>query len=85
MNSPSPPKITFFDDPDVLFSSSGPPAHPGPPPGWLPAASLAGGGERVGTGNTSCERLPLRPSPPESQLIPIPMSDGDDDQPVQIA
>ena len=30
--------------------------------------------------STSRERSPLRPSPPESQLIPIPISDDDDDQ-----
>ena len=35
----------------------------------------------MGTGNTSRERLPLRRSPPEPQLIPIPISDGEDDQP----
>ena len=35
------------------------------------------------TRNTSRERLPLRPSPLEPQLIPGAMSDGDDDQPPQ--
>ena len=35
----------------------------------------------MGTGNTSRERLHPRPSPPEPQLIPIPVSDGEDDQP----
>ena len=39
--------------------------------------------DRVGPGNAVRERHPLRPSPPESQLILIPMSDGDDDQPPQ--
>ena len=33
--------------------------------------------------NTSRERLPLQPSPPEPQHIPIPMSDGYYDQPSQ--
>ena len=65
-NCPSPPKFTFFDDPDVPFGLSGPPAPP-------PAPSPAGDGERVGSGNNSRERLPLRPSPPEPQLIRIPM------------
>ena len=80
---PSPPK--FFDDPDVPFGPSGPletpgpPGPPGPPPGRPPAPSHAGDRQRVGPGNTSRERLPLRPSPPELQLIPTPMNDGDDD------
>ena len=52
----------------------------GQPPGWPPAPSLAGVRERVGTGSTSRDRLPLRPSPPELQLIRV---DGDDDQPPQ--
>ena len=84
----SPPK--FFDDPDVPFGPSGPPEPPGPsglplplglPTGWPPAPSPAGDGERVGPESTSRERLPLRPSPPEPQLIPIHMNDGHDDQP----
>ena len=33
--------------------------------------------------STSRERLPLRPSSPEPQHIPIPMNDDDDDQPPQ--
>ena len=87
---PSPPQ--FFDDPDVPFGPSGPPERPGPPgppgqpglpPGWPPAPSPAGDGERVGPESTSRERLPLRPSSPEPQLIPIPVNDGDDDQPTQ--
>ena len=84
--SPFPP--TFFDDPDVPFGPSGPPARPEPheppsslglPSGWPPAPSPAGDREKVGTENTSRERLHPRPSPPEPQLIPIPMSDGEDD------
>ena len=51
----------------------GPPGPSGLPPGWPPAPPPAGGRERVGTGNTSCERLHPRFSPPEPQLIPIPM------------
>ena len=86
-NYPSRPK--FLDDPDVPFGPSGPPERPGPPgppgqpglpPGWPPAPSHSGDRERVGPGNTSRERLPLRPSPPEPQLIPTPLNDGDDDQ-----
>ena len=98
-NYPSPPKISFFGDPEVPLGPQGPqpPAPlesheppgpqgpPGLPPGWPPAPSPAGGGERVGTGNTLRERLHPRYSPPEPQLIPIPLSDGehDDDQPPQ--
>ena len=52
-------------------------------PGWPPAPSPAGDRERVGPESASRERLPLRPSPPEPQLIPTPMNDGDDDQPQQ--
>ena len=50
-----------------------------------PAPSLAGGRERVDTRYTSRERLypHPRPSPPERQLIPTPMSDVEDDQPAQ--
>ena len=85
---PSPPKL--FDDPDVPIGPSEPPEPPGPsglpgppglPTGWPPAPSPAGDRERVGPESTSRERLPLRPSPPEPQLIPIHMNDGDDDQP----
>ena len=87
---PSPPK--FFDDPDVPSGPSGPPERPGTPgrpgqpglpSGWPPAPSPAGDRERVGPESTSRERLPLRPSSPEPQLIPIPVNDGDDDQPTQ--
>ena len=83
---PSPPK--FFDDPDVPFGPSGPPEQPRPPgppgppglpPGWPPAPSHSGDRQRVGPESTSRERLPLRPSPPEPQLIPTPMNGGDDD------
>ena len=89
-NNPPPPK--FFDDPDVPFGPCGPsepprppepPGRPGLPAGWPPAPSPAGGKEKVGHRKNSLERLPLRPSPPEPQLIPIPMNDDDDDQPPQ--
>ena len=84
-NYPSPPTFTICDDPDVPLGPPVPPGPPGPPglpPGW-PPPSPAGNRERVGPGNTSRERLPLRPSPPEPQLNPTPMNDGDDDQPPQ--
>ena len=50
-----------------------------------PLAPLAplGDREKARTGNTSRERLPPRPSPPEPQLMPGAMSDGDDHQPPQ--
>ena len=90
-NCPSPP--TFFDDTDVPYGPGGPPAHfpepheppdsPDLPPGSPAAPSPAGGRERVGTGNTPRERLHPRPSPAEPQLIPLPMSAGEDDQPPQ--
>ena len=96
-NYPSPPTYTFFDDPEDPFGPQGsqPPTHVdepheppdshGLPPGWPPAPQLAGGRERVGTGNKLRERLHPRPSLPEPQLIPVPMGDGedDDDQPPQ--
>ena len=89
-NYSSPP--TFFDDLEVPFGPCGPPALPEPheppgspglPPGWPPAPSPAGGSERVGTRNTSRERLHPRLTPPKPQLIPVPVSDGEDDQPPQ--
>ena len=55
---PSPPTLTFVDDPDVPFGPSGPPEPPGPPgppgqpgllPGWPPGPSPAGDRERVGS------------------------------------
>ena len=49
------------------------------PPGWPPAPSPAGDGERVGPESTSRERSPLRPSPPEPQLVRNSVNDGDDD------
>ena len=89
-NDPSPPNFTFFDGPDVPFGPHSPPppeplapGPPGLPEGWPPAPSLAGDGERVRTGNTLRDRLHPRSLLPEPQLIPIPMSDGDDDQPPQ--
>ena len=85
-NYPSPPNEHFFEDPEVPFGPQGPqppapPEHHEPPgssnvpPGWPPTPPPAGGRERVGTGNKLRERLPPRPSPPEPQLIPVPMSD----------
>ena len=77
-NNPSPP--TFFDDPDVPFKPCGPPAPPEPheppgspglPPGWPPAPSPAGGGERVEPRSSSRERFPPRPSQPELQVLPM--------------
>ena len=56
-SSPSPPKFTFFDHPDVPLGPRprgppepprGPPDLPGPPSGLPPAA---GEGERVRAGN----------------------------------
>ena len=94
-NYPSPPNVTFFDDPEVPFGPQGPqprappephqpPGPPGPtgiPSGWPPAPSPAGGWERVETGYTVRERLHLhlRPSPPEPQNVPIQMRDGEYD------
>ena len=75
---------------DLLNSSGdqspGPPQPPGPPdspPRWPPAPSPAETRERVGLRSPSCERVPLRPSQSESQLIPIPVNDSDDYQPSQ--
>ena len=46
-SSPSPPRFTFFDDPDVPLGppepSPAPPDPPGLSPGLLPALPLAGG------------------------------------------
>ena len=77
---PSPPNITFFDDPEVPFDPQDPqpptPPEPHEPPGSSglpPPPSPAGGRERVATRNTPRERLHPRPSPAEPQLIPIPM------------
>ena len=97
-NYPSPPNATFFDDLEVPFGPQclqppappephqppGPPGSPGFPPGWPPATPPSGqrGWEpeipRV-------QRLHPRSVHPEPQLIPKPMSDGedDDDQPPQ--
>ena len=88
-NYPSPPtNFHLIDDPDVPLGwwPRGPPAPPGPPgprglpPGWPPAPSPAGNREKVRAGNG---RFHLRSPPPELQLIPIPMSDGDDKPPQQ--
>ena len=70
-NNPSPPNVTFFDDPEVPFGPQGlqppappephqppgPPGSPGLPPGWPSAPSPAGGRERFETGNASRERF----------------------------
>ena len=86
-NYPSPPKFTFFDDPDVPLGPCGPPAPPGPPgppgspglpPGLLPAP--AGGRGRARAENVSRGRSRPRSQSPEPQLTPIPMSDNDNDQ-----
>ena len=87
-NYPSPPTFTSFDDwaqgTSRTSCTPGPPGPPGVPPGWPPAPSPAGDRER--------ERDPEihRVSGyfcdlhhPEPQLIPIPLIDGDDDQPPQ--
>ena len=80
-NYPTLPK--FFGDPDVPFGPSGPPGPLGPP--GLPGppdltTRMASSSDHLlviekewHLESTSRERLPLRPSPPESQLIPIPM------------
>ena len=74
-SSPSPPRFTFFDDPDVpLNLSDTPPAPPGPPPGLLPAPPPAGGRGRARAEHVSRER-----SRPRSQS-PEPLSDNDYDQ-----
>ena len=66
-NYPSPPNSSFFDDPDVPFGPSGPPAPPDldrqirldfRQDGLQLVKLLVI--ERVGNGNTSRERLPLR-------------------------
>ena len=87
-NYSSPSTFTFFDDPEVPFGPQGPPppeppGRPGPPgppglpPGWPPAPSSAGDGERVSSGNTSRERWHPRSPPPEPHLTPIPMCERD--------
>ena len=66
--------------PDVPCGPGGPPGSPEPPgppgpaPGWPPDPSPAGERVRVGPRKNSRERVPLRPSQPEPQLVPIPMS-----------
>ena len=79
-----PQDLPVFDDPDVPLGPRGPLlAPPGPTPGWPPAPSLARDRERVRTRDTPRERLHPRSAQPEPQLVPVPMSDGDDDQPPQ--
>ena len=89
-NHPSPPTITSFDDPDVPLGLwlRGPPETLLDPlhildhrQDGLLLLHYLGGRERVRTGNTPLERLQPRSPHLEPQLIPIPMSDGDDDQP----
>ena len=89
-SSPSPPKFTFFDDHDIPLGPSPPPGPqdpPGLPPRWPPAPPPAGGRERekdrVEAEDASRERSRPRSPPREPQLDPIPVSDGDDDQPPQ--
>ena len=52
--------------------------------GWPEAPSPSGDGERVGTKDTPREWLHPRSAQTEPQLIPLPMSDGDDDQPPRV-
>ena len=68
--SPSPPRFTFFDDPDVHLSPPntppaplGPPDSPGQPPGLTPAPPRAD--------NVSSERSRPRSQSPEPQLKPF--------------
>ena len=78
-----PSLATFFDDPDVPFG-------PGGPPGLLNRLArhqvslqvhcLLERERKSGPRKKSRERVPLRPSQPEPHLVPIPMSNGDDDQ-----
>ena len=88
-SSPSPPRFTLFDDPDVPLSPPNTPGPPGPPdslglpPGWPPAPPPAGGRERIRAEDASRERSRPRSPSPEPQLNPIPTSDDDDDQPPQ--
>ena len=89
-SSPSPPRCTFFDDPDVPLNPPdtppappappGPPDSPGLPPGLPPVPPPAGGKERARAENAPRERSRPRSQPREPQLKPIPMSDDDDDQ-----
>ena len=65
-SSPSPPKFTLFDDPDVPLNPPdtppappgppGPPDSPGLPPGLTPAPSPAGGRGRARAQNVSREQ-----------------------------
>ena len=86
---PSPPRFTFFDDPDFPLNS--PDTLPGPPgpkdsPGLLtriaPSSSTCWWERRARTEHVSRERSRQRPrsQSPEPQLKPIPVSDNDDDQ-----
>ena len=83
---PSPPNFTFFDDLDVPLGPGprGPPAPRGPPgPSGAPSPATERQREKVRARNSSRERLHPRSPSREPQLIPIPMSDGEDDQPPQ--
>ena len=58
------------------------PDNPGFPPG-LPPSPPPAGGENTRAVDQSRERSRPRSPLPEPQLVHIPMSDGDDDQPPQ--
>ena len=83
-SSPSPPRFTVFDDPDVLLDPPdtppappeppGPPDSPGLPPGLLRAPPPAGGRGSARAENVSRERSRPRSQSPEPQLKPIPTS-----------
>ena len=91
-NYPSSPG--FSDDPEVPFGSQGPqppaplephqpprlPGPPGIPLRWPPAPSPAGGREKELEEKTHrVSDYIIEPSLLEPQLIPVPMSDGEDD------
>ena len=97
-SSPSPPKFTFFDDSDVPFlprprgpfvqprgpypepqDPPDPADDPGFPPGLRPAPPPAGGARTRAVDQSRERSGPLS----EPQLIHIPNSNGDDDQPRQ--
>ena len=89
-SSPSPPRFTFFDDPDVPLNPPetpsappGPPDLPGLPPGLPPAPPPAGGRGRARAENLSRGRSRPRSQSQVPQLKPIPTSDDDDDQSLQ--
>ena len=82
-SSPSPPRFTFFDDPDVPRGPSpplGPPDSPGLPPGSPQLLHLLVGkeGQELKMYRVSDHDHDLNHRSPK--LKPILMSDGDDDQ-----